>query len=80
MWVFASSLELVTDIVQNQNVRHHANQMVKVLDKIIILLTQKPISEQEKQSLVELGKLHYHYGLKKEHFIVFLVLLKTSID
>ena len=76
MWVFASNLDLVTDMIQNKNVRHHASQMVKTLDKIVTLLTQKPISEQDKQSLVELGKLHYHYGLKKEHFKVYLVLFK----
>ena len=71
MFVFASSLELVDDMMRNRLVRHHANQVIKILDKIVILLTKSLISEQDKIKLFELGKDHYHFGLKKEHFQVF---------
>jgi hypothetical protein len=71
MFVFASSLELVEDLMKNIMLRHHANQVIKILDKIVILLTKSLISEQDKIKLFELGKNHYHFGLKKEHFQVF---------
>ncbi len=78
MFVFASSLELVDDMMRNIMVRHHANQVIKILDKIVILLTKSSISEQDKITLFELGKDHYHFGLKKEHFQVFYY-IKYSI-
>jgi hypothetical protein len=77
MFVFASSLELADDMMQNKMVRHHANQVIKILDKIVILLTKSLISEQDKINLFELGKNHYHFGLKKEHFQVFSFTINT---
>ena len=71
MFVFASNLELVEDMMQNIMVRHHTNQVIKTLDKIVILLTKSSISDQEKLNLFELGKQHYHFGLKKEYFKVY---------
>jgi hypothetical protein len=71
MFIFANSLELVEDMMKNIMLRHHANQVIKILDKIVILLTKALISEQDKIKLFELGKNHYHFGLKKEHFQVF---------
>lgn len=71
MFVFASSLSLVDDMIKNKTVCYHVTQLIKTLDKIVNLLTCKStFSEQEKNNLVELGKLHYHFGLKKEHFKV----------
>jgi len=64
MFVFASSLELVDDMMRNIMVRHHANQVIKILDKIVILLTKSSISEQDKITLFELGKDHYHFQLQ----------------
>jgi hypothetical protein len=71
MFVFASNLSLVDDMIKNKTVCYHVTQLIKTLDKIVNLLTCKStISEHEKNNLVELGKLHYHFGLKKEHFKV----------
>jgi len=70
MFLFASSLELASDMLKNEMVQLHANQVIETVDKIVILLTKSTISEQEKKALVELGKQHYHFGLKKEYFIV----------
>ena len=70
MFLFASNLELAADMMQNPKVHYHANQVIKTLEKIVILLTKSLISEQDKEKLVELGKRHYHVGLKKEHFKV----------
>ena len=72
MFRFANRLELVDDMMKNVMVCHHANQLIKTLDKIVIILTKSSISEQEKLKLIKLGKDHYHFGLKKEHFQVIL--------
>jgi hypothetical protein len=78
MFLFASSLELTDDMMQNKMVRLHANQVLNILDKIVILLTKSLISEQDKMTLFELGKDHYHFGLKKEHFQVFSIIIDTK--
>ena len=69
MFVFASSLSLA-DLMTNKMLHNHANQVIKTIDKIIISMIRSPISDQEKQKLLNLGKLHYHFGLKQEHFKV----------
>jgi hypothetical protein len=70
MFKFANSLDSVADMMQNTMIRYHANLIVETLDKIVILLTKSLISEQDKENIIELGKKHYHFGLKKEHFKV----------
>ena len=72
MFLFASSLELVSEMIHNINVRYHAGQMIQKLNEIVILLAQSLISEEEKENLFKLGKHHYHYGIKKEYFKVYL--------
>jgi len=69
-FLFASNLELATQMIENTQVRFHAYQMIRTLDKIVILLTELSISKQDKEDLVELGQRHYHFGLKIDHFIV----------
>ncbi len=71
MFKFANNLKTVTEMKQNPMVRLHGNQVVETLAKIVILLTKSSISEKDKDTLVELGKKHYHIGLKIEHFKVF---------
>jgi hypothetical protein len=80
MFLFASSLELADDMMQNKMVRLHANQVLNILDKIVILLTKSLISEQDKITLFELGKDHYHFGLKKEHFQVFSIIINIELS
>jgi hypothetical protein len=53
-------------------VQLHANQIISTLDKIVILLTKSIISEKDKKRLVELGKQHYHFGIKKVYFEVII--------
>jgi hypothetical protein len=68
---FASSLDLVNHMMENEQVNEHASQVIKTLDKIIILLTQSSsLSEQDKETLIKLGQQHYHFGLKKQYFTV----------
>ena len=56
----------------NTMLHHHAGQMIKVLNKIVIILTQlSSFSDNDKKKLVELGQRHFYYGLKVEHFKVF---------
>ena len=70
---FASSLDLVNNMMENEQVNEHASQVIKTLDKIIILLTQSSsLNEQDKEKLIKLGQQHYHFGLKKEYFKVYL--------
>ena len=63
------------DIIENTKVRYHANQLVRTLNKIVMLMIKTPNCElerdQEKEKLIELGQRHYHYGIKKEHFKIF---------
>jgi hypothetical protein len=74
MWVFARNLETFAEMIENVMVNLHANQLIKTLDKIVVLLTKSAINEQDKEKLFELGKQHYHFGLKKEHFKVYFSL------
>ena len=49
----------------------HANQMITTLDQIITSMTKNAsINEQDVNNLIELGKQHYYFGLKKDHFKV----------
>ena len=73
MFIFASNLVLVSDMIDNLMVRTHADLVIKKLNDIVILLTKSFISEKDKEKLVELGKQHYHYGIKKEYFKVLFV-------
>jgi hypothetical protein len=72
MFLFASSLELVSEMIDNISVRYHASQMIQKLNEIVLLLTQSFVSEDEKENLFKLGKHHYHYGIKKEYFKVYM--------
>jgi hypothetical protein len=73
LWVFASNLETFEEMITNTMVNYHANQVIKILDKIVILLTTSSINEKDKEKLIDLGKRHYHFGLKKEHFKVVII-------
>jgi hypothetical protein len=56
---------------KNKRIYNHASQVIKILDKIIIiLLTNSSVNCEDKIKLVELGKRHYHFGVKKEYFKV----------
>ena len=66
MFRFSNSLDN-----KMNNVHSHSIKVVKTLDKIVILLTNSTFfSEQDKNELVKLGKQHYHFGLKIDHFKV----------
>jgi hemoglobin-like flavoprotein len=80
MFVFANNLETPEEMIENTKVRNHANQVIKTLNKIVILFTESLISDHDKMELVELGKRHFHYGLKKEHFIIFENCFIKSLD
>ena len=67
---FASSLDLENKMKENSHVINHANQLINTMNKIIVLLTTSSISKQDKDDLIRLGKLHYHFGLKKDYFKV----------
>ena len=55
MWVFARNLETFAEMIENVMVNLHANQLIKTLDKIVVLLTKSAINEQDKEKLFELG-------------------------
>jgi len=73
LWVFAANLETFEEMITNTMVHYHAYQVIKILDKIVILLTTSSINEKDKEKLIDLGKRHYHFGLKKEHFKVAII-------
>ena len=65
MFVFASNLQLAEDMMQNIMVSHHTNQVIKTLDKIVILLTKSSISDQEKLNLFNKFDLNFRVYYKK---------------
>ena len=72
LFEFAGSLESSHEIIKNSSVHYHVNQVINTLNKIVVLLTTSSISAEDKDDLIRLGKIHYHYGLKKEYFKVYL--------
>ncbi len=80
MFGFGKSLDNLE--LDSQMIDNHVSQVIKKLDDIIILLTRSlSISDNDKKELSELGQLHYHFGLKIEHFKVnFLIKNKKSIN
>jgi len=55
-------------MIKNTRVHYHGNQVINTLDKIIILLTKSTISKQDKDDLIRLDQLHYHFGLIEDYF------------
>ncbi len=49
LWVFATNLETFEDMITNTMVHYHAYQVIKILDKIVILLTTSSINEKDKE-------------------------------
>jgi hypothetical protein len=71
MFLFTETLNLkAASMNKNKRIYNHASQVIKILDKIIILLANSSVNCEDKIKLVELGKRHYHFGLKKEYFKV----------
>ena len=60
-------------MLQNAQLKYHADKVISTLEKIILLSDSSTISENDKERLVKLGKSHYHYGLKKEYFKVIIL-------
>jgi hypothetical protein len=57
-------------MLNNAQLKYHAEKVINTLEKIILLSDSSAISEKDKERLITLGKNHYHYGLKKEYFKV----------
>jgi hypothetical protein len=70
IWKFTNDFNTISEMTENKEVKEHVFKVFRTLDKIVILLTKSAVSEQDKKKLFELGKRHYHYGLKKEYFKV----------
>ena len=71
MFIFIGDTELVSDMVKNSILLYHASQVIETFDRIVSLLTKSSsFNEKDKEKLVCLGQKHYHFGLKKEHFLV----------
>jgi hypothetical protein len=67
---FANGFDSASDMIENTMIKVHASQVIKTFDKVILSLTKSSINEHDKKKLVELGKLHFHFGLTKEYFKV----------
>ena len=75
MFSFTTTHTTPTNTTNNNRLIYHANQVIKSFDTIIILLTLSKNNNnnndnRKKIDLIELGKLHYHAGIKKEYFKV----------
>jgi hypothetical protein len=80
MFKFESDLNSGEEMSENPRVRYHANQVIRTLNKIIIVISRSQFDSdsnsciallQDQERLFEQGERHYHYGLKIEHFTVF---------
>ena len=54
-------------------IQYHADRMIIELDNIVNSLSKQNISEENKRNLVNLGKIHYHHGIKYEYMIVYFI-------
>lgn len=70
LWIFASNLETEEEMLQNSELKYHAKKVTNTLTRIINFLTSPTASSSDQVDLIRLGKRHFHYGLKKEYFIV----------
>lgn len=72
-WIFATNLETEAEMLSNSQVRYHAKKIYDVINKIVEKLSTvtdaKHISVDE-FNLVRLGRSHYHYNVRPEHFAV----------
>ena len=69
IWIFASNLDTEEEMLENSQLKYHAKKVIATIDRIVLSLTSS-ISEADQSDLKRLGKSHYHYGIKKEHFKV----------
>lgn len=72
LWIFASNLETEEDMRQNSEIIYHAKRMITAIDRLILFLKADPmsVSYPDQINLIQMGKRHYHYGLRKEYFKV----------
>lgn len=59
------------DDVDKSILINYANQMIEALNKIIIMMTKYSNKDEYIFELIELGKRHYYFGIKQEHFKIF---------
>ena len=72
-WIFATNLETEAEMLSNSQVRYHAKKILGVISKIVEKLTSTPDVRQfdlDEFGLVKLGRSHYHYNVRREHFVV----------
>lgn len=72
-WIFATNLETEAEMLSNSQLRYHAKKIVDVIEKIILKVIN--CSDIEKISvdefeLIRLGRNHFHYGVRRENFLV----------
>ena len=72
LWIFASNLETEDEMYTNSDLKYHAKKVVNTLVKILVSLSATTTDTSEHVDLIRLGRRHHHYGIKKEHFKVFL--------
>lgn len=72
-WIFATNLETEAEMISNSQLRYHAKKIMDVLSKLVDKVINCPnIAEfsVEEFELTRLGRNHFHYGVRREHFFV----------
>lgn len=72
-WIFATNLETEAEMISNSQLRYHAKKITDVLGKIVVKAISCPdIAEfsVDEFELTRLGRNHFHYGVRREHFFV----------
>ena len=84
-WIFATKLETEAEMISNSQLRYHAKKILDVFSKIVNKLISTSSNEitNEDYDLNKLGRSHYYYGVRREHFFVciffFLIFILTII-
>ncbi|CAF0880104.1 unnamed protein product [Brachionus calyciflorus] len=73
-WIFATNLETEAEMISNSQLRYHAKKIMDVLSKVVVKAINSTNPEDfsvEEFELARLGRNHFHYGVRREHFLLF---------
>lgn len=77
-WIFATNLETEAEMLSNSQVRYHARKIIDVISRIVDKAIHTPNIQElsiDEFNLIKLGRSHFHYGVRREHFVVKLIKL-----
>jgi hypothetical protein len=70
VWIFASNLTTEEEMLNNSQLKYHTKKFVDVLANIIDKIEGEGTFDERYEFLENLGRSHFHYGVKEEYFQV----------